>query len=91
MVDKLSQTVPLEYPIRRIFYLSHEGTHHEHEVTPPTNTQVGAPGVSVPWRVFSCTAARLLHPKPTALIDDDIGCIPWSLGLLAALHPHCVP
>lgn len=40
VVDKLSQMVPLEAPIRRIFYLSHEGTHHEHEVTPPTNTQV---------------------------------------------------
>ena len=44
MVDKLSQTVPLEAPIRRIFYLSHEGTHHEHEVTPPTNTQVRVAG-----------------------------------------------
>ncbi len=44
VVNKAINVPPLEAPIRRIFYLSHEGTHHEHEVNPPTNKQV--------WVVF---------------------------------------
>eukprot|EP00878_Enallax_costatus_P010254 GHUV01010704.1.p1 GENE.GHUV01010704.1~~GHUV01010704.1.p1 ORF type:complete len:450 (+),score=97.56 GHUV01010704.1:449-1798(+) len=41
-VDKSSSYVPLPSPIRRVFYLSREGTGQEHEVSPPPNPHVVA-------------------------------------------------
>jgi hypothetical protein len=38
-VDKLC-CAPLPSPVRRVFYLSREGTGQEHEVSPPPNTRV---------------------------------------------------
>jgi len=37
VVDKSGDHPPLPSPIRRVFYLSHEGTGQEHEVYPPPN------------------------------------------------------
>jgi 2-phospho-L-lactate transferase CofD len=39
-VDKARQYPPLPSPIRRVFYLSREGTGQEHEVAPPPNPHV---------------------------------------------------
>lgn len=38
-VDK-SSCDPLPSPVRRVFYLSREGTGQEHEVSPPPNPRV---------------------------------------------------
>lgn len=39
-VDKSRQYPPLPSPIRRVFYLSREGTGQEHEVAPPPNPRI---------------------------------------------------
>lgn len=39
-VDKSGSYVPLPSPIRRVFYLSREGTGREHEVSPAPNPHV---------------------------------------------------
>lgn len=39
-VDKSSSYTPLPSPVRRVFYLSREGTGQEHEVSPPPNPHV---------------------------------------------------
>ncbi len=39
-VDKDGDHPPLPSPIRRVFYLSHEGTGQEHEVYPPPNPRI---------------------------------------------------
>lgn len=40
LVDKSDSYPPLPSPIRRVFYLSHEGTGQEHEVLPPANPRI---------------------------------------------------
>ena len=39
-VDKHGRGPPLPAPVRRIFYLSAEGTGHQHEVFPPPNPRL---------------------------------------------------
>ncbi len=39
-MDKSSHQPPLPSPIRRVFYLSREGTGQEHEVSPEPNCRV---------------------------------------------------
>lgn len=45
MVDKACEAA-LPAPIRRVFYLSHEGDTHEHEVAPPPNPRVRSVGIA---------------------------------------------
>ena len=40
VVDKSAEFPPLPSPIRRVFYLSREGTGQEHEVYPPPNPRI---------------------------------------------------
>ena len=40
-MDKSVDYPPLPSPIRRIFYMSTEGTGQEHEVSPPPNPRIG--------------------------------------------------
>jgi hypothetical protein len=51
-VDKSCQYQPLPSPIRRVFYLSREGTGQEHEVAPQPNPHILQ--VRVQWFLCCC-------------------------------------
>lgn len=85
-VDKHGQGPPLAAPIRRIFYLSAEGTMREHEVFPPPNPRLLAQVDSADALIYGmgslytsiCPSLVLKVGQPSALTPMLRACSDFS-------------